>query len=190
MRSSNNAQSVPPLLQHRSQRDLWFNTSFVSPAASGPTLALDLSKAKSSDASESTHSSAGTISIVPVACKIVFASPDKFVQLGDEQSNRSVLNNLVSWFACVKVERRLKRWFQVSYLEEDSLGPQEKLRIVRCNQGFLTAFFSFLSSLHSETCVLLFLHLEMIKGKKRKKRVFVSFLDRFLGCPPSGDSSK
>ena len=49
------------------------------------------------------------------------------------------------------------------YLEEDTLGTQEKLSIIRCHRGYLTAFFNFLIQLHSIPCYLLWLHLEILK---------------------------
>ncbi len=90
------ASSGAPFLQHRSQRDLWFNTSFTS-AAPPKVLALDLSKTKNLDASvaDTPHNSSA-VSVVPVPCKILFPLLDNdYIPFKDPQGNRTVLNNLV-----------------------------------------------------------------------------------------------
>jgi hypothetical protein len=128
----------PPVL-HRSQKDLWFNSSSPSIVVKVPSLSLGQ---KSVDGDVVTHSS--TLSIVSQPNKLAL-SVSPYVTVSDAKANKGLLRDLVN------------------YLEEESLGPQEKLRIVRCHQGFLTAFFSYLSANRCETCVLLFLHLEIIK---------------------------
>ncbi len=64
-------------------------------------------------------------------------------QFKDE--NRSVLRDLVN------------------YIEEESLGLQEKLRVIRCSGAFLRAFLAFVRHLQAENCFLLWLNIECIK---------------------------